>query len=374
VEEEEPRQREPSPDRFIQLDDGTGGDWEVSTGLTKKQQKRKERVETEKAEAKALGIKPGQTVQYIPGMGPIASAPAGAPAGVSQSVAATPAQAAAVAAAAAAAAAQAEKEKESNSSTATVKVPEAKIGIVIGPKGSKIKLIQEKTGARIDTSGEIFTITGPPAGVREAEVAVRDLVDKGYTALEFDDFQENFVACHPSYFPEIIGKGGVVIRKIKDELGVAVKIPEAPKNPPAGKKYKVMLAGKNTSVEQAKEVINEIMMYYHHPITHEGMVHEEIEVASWAYSYIIGKAGSELRHIQNNYKVKMNIPRDHSLNQHVVIVGEPHGVERAKVYVEKLVWNAEHAPRGRGAADQAEDTWGDEGAEEPWMKEYLYKR
>merc|ERR1719401_3118048 len=131
-------------------------------------------------------------------MGPAIDKAAAKAPGVSQSVSA-PINAAATAAAVA------EKEKEpekSNSSTVTVKVPEAKIGIVIGPKGSKIKLIQEKTGARIDTSGDVFTITGPPAGVREAEAAVKELVDKGYTALEYDDFQENFVACHPSYFPE----------------------------------------------------------------------------------------------------------------------------------------------------------------------------
>merc|ERR1719436_1979611 len=53
------------------------------------------------------------------------------------------------------------KEAEGGSSVATVKVPENKIGIVIGPKGTKIKMIQEKTGVtRIDTQGEIFTIMG----------------------------------------------------------------------------------------------------------------------------------------------------------------------------------------------------------------------
>eukprot|EP00415_Alexandrium_ostenfeldii_P000073 UN0073 len=192
--------------------------------------------------------------------------------------------------------------------------------------------------------------------------------------MEFEDFSENFVACHPSYFPDIIGKGGVVIRKIKDELGVAVKIPEAPKNPPAGKKYKVTLAGSNEKVEKAKDVINDIMMYYHHPITHEGMTHEELEVAQWLFPFIIGKAGSELRHIQNNFKVKMNIPREHSVNQKVVIVGDSVGVERAKTYVEKIMWKAEHEPRGRDRGEGAEDTWGDEGEDEPWMRDYIYRR
>jgi len=370
VEEERPA-REPSPVRYVEIDDGTGGDWDMATGITKKQQKRKERKEEEVAVAKAAGVKVGQAINYIPGMGPEPKAGAKAPA-VSQSVTA-PVNAAATAAAVA------EKEKEpttSNTSSASVKVPESKIGIVIGPKGAKIKLLQEKTGARVDTSGEIFTVTGPPDAVAQAEIAIKELVEKGYCALEYEDFSEHFIAVHPSYFPEIIGKQGAVIRKIKDEVGVSVNIPsDAPKNPPATKKYKVTLAGTSAAVEKAKEVINDIIMYYHHPITHPDQVHEEIEVPGWCISFIIGKGGSELKHIQNNYKVKMNVPREQSLNKNVVIVGERWNVDRAKAYVEKVLWNAEHAPRGRDRGEGGgDDGWGDDEDVEDWMKDYLYKR
>merc|ERR1719401_1375693 len=305
-------------------------------------------------------------------MGPAIDKAAAKAPGVSQSVSA-PINAAATAAAVA------EKEKEpekTNSSTVTIKVPESKIGIVIGPKGAKIKLIQEKTGARIDTTGEMFTVTGPPEGVSEAETAINELIQKGYCTMEYEDFSEHFVACHPSYFPELIGKQGCVIRKIKDELGVSVNIPsDAPKNPPASKKYKVTLAGSATAVEKAKEVINDIIMYYHHPITHENKVHEEVEVPNWCLSYIIGKAGCELRHIQNNYDVKVNVPREQSVNKNVVIVGEKDRVDRAKTYIEKVLWNAEHAPRGRDKGDGvADDGWGDDEEVEGWMKDYIYKR
>merc|ERR1719433_666112 len=305
-----------------------------------------------------MGLKPGAAQPYIPGMGPANDKASAKAPGVSQSVSA-PANAAATAAAVA------EKEKEpekTNQSVVTIKVPEERIGIVIGPKGAKIKLIQEKTGARIDTTGEMFTVSGTPEGVGEAETAINELIQKGYCAMEYEDFAENFVACHPSYFPELIGKQGKVIRKIKDELGVAVNIPsDTPKNPPASKKYKVTLAGSAAAVEKAKDVINDIIMYYHHPITHENMVHEEIEVPGWCLSYIIGKAGSELRHIQNNFQVKVNVPREQSVNKNVVIVGEKDRCERAKAYIEKVLWNAENAPRGRDRGEgRGDDGWGDE--------------
>jgi len=366
-EEEEVKERKEELINYF-IDDGTGGDWEVNTGLSKKQQRRKEREAEEKAAAKAAGIRPGVQQQYIPGMAPVGAS-------------SQPSSKASQAVAAAEVAAILNKKSEvevpapGSVSSATVKVPEKKIGIVIGPKGSKIQLIQEKTGAKIDTTGEIFTITGPPAAVSQAEMAIKELVEKGYCAMQYEDFAENFVNVHPSCFPDLIGKQGVVIREIKDKLGVEVSIPQVPPGAAASKKFKVGLAGSTANVEKAKNVINDIVMYGHSELTHPGQVHAEVEVEPWCYKYIIGKGGSELKHIQHNWKVRVNIPREHSACQQVLIVGEQDQVDRAKTYMEKMLWEAENQSRGRDKVDNSYgDVWGDEGEEEDWMKAYLYKR
>jgi len=371
---EEPVKEKTEVTQPFEMDDGSGG-WEQSTGLSKKAQNRQQKaleIQAQGSQVKNQKVVPGlgPSDQNIPGMAPKLNQ--------AEVNAVLKSAAAAGAAARAAIEAQAaeEKQKESNQSTATIKVPEAKIGIVIGPKGSKIKLIQEKTGVtRIDTSGEVFTIMGEPAAVASAEKAIKELIEKGYCAMAFDNFKEEQVAVHPGCFPDLIGKQGAVIKAMKSELGVEVGMPETPKTPPAGKKYKVTIAGKTENVEKAKEVIDHIVAYGYHEITHPGFSHEEVEVPGWAYSFLIGKAGSELRHIQNNYKVKVNIPREHSVCQEVVVVGEKHDVDRAKAYIEKLLWNAENQSKGRSKADGAIDTWGDDKEEEEdWMKAYLYKR
>ncbi|CAE8732680.1 unnamed protein product, partial [Polarella glacialis] len=319
--------------------------------------------------------------KVIPGMGPGGSIPGMAPGKGSQDVKGiTPDQIIAnVSAKAAAAQAQADAEQKEllrNQSSATIQVPEAKIGRVIGPKGANIKLIQEKSGVtRIDTTGDVFVITGPPAAVSMAENAIKELIEKGFMSLAYDNFKEDYVQVHPSSFPDLIGKQGVIIRKMKEELGVEVSIPETPKNSPPGKKFKVTIAGIGDKVELAKQVINDICMYTHHEITHPGVVHAEIEVPQWAYSFLIGKAGSELRHIQNNYKVKVNIPREHSNCQEVLVIGEQVNVDRCKLYIEKILANAEEVSKGRDRNDsKAEDPWGAEEPEEEWMKSYMYKR
>mmetsp|Transcript_35713 Transcript_35713/g.102624 ORF Transcript_35713/g.102624 Transcript_35713/m.102624 type:complete len:134 (-) Transcript_35713:63-464(-) len=79
------------------------------------------------------------------------------------------------------------------------------------------------------------------------------------------------------------------------------------------------------------------------------------------------KGGSE--------EVRVDIPREHSINEKVLIVGELDAVTRAKAYIDKLIWNAENQSKGRDKADNATaDPWGDEEPEEPWMKSYMYKR
>merc|ERR1712087_888357 len=110
-----------------------------------------------------------------------------------------------------------------------------------------------------------------PWAVAQVEKAIKDLVEKGYSSIQYDDC-ESFVKVHPSYIPVIIGKHGKVIRKIKEELGVEVSIPQLRlgQNENSAKKLKVGLAGAAENVEKAKRCINDIMMYYHSEITHSG--------------------------------------------------------------------------------------------------------
>jgi|EP00927_Polykrikos_kofoidii_P022351 rRNA processing protein Krr1/Pno1 len=358
---------------FQQVDDGTGADWETCTGLTKKQARQKERQEEAAKAAKAAGPAAVNN-KYIPGLVPAPGQhiPGMAPATKGSAKVADVAPGKKEAEAKAASGEQ-EVAPKADAFTATVQVPEKVVGIVIGPKGSKLKMIQEKTGVtRIDTSGDTFTITGPADAVAAAEKAINDLKVKGYTELAFEDFSENVVKVHPKTFPDLIGKGGVTIMALKEQLKVEITIP---KTGPAGGKWNVTIAGKQQDVERAKQVINELQMYYHSEVTHPGQVHEEIEVPAWAYAWIIGKAGSELRHIQNNYKVRMYIPREGvSTNENVVIVGEKSDVPRAVAYVQKVLSGAADASKGRDRQEKADDGWGDEGEEEDWMKQYMYKR
>jgi len=253
------------------------------------------------------------------------------------------------------------------------------IGRIVGPKGATMKMMQEASECKIDINNDVVTITGPEDGMPIAVTAIKELCEKGFCGLAYGaDFQEQGMQVHPIYFSELIGKEGKVIRAIKDQLKVELSIPKIPQNAKVRemtKKLKVGFAGRKADVEKAKEVVSDIIMYYHHEITHPDQVHKEIEVEPHQTRFIIGKGGSESRHIQNSYRVKMYIPNEHSANEKLLIVGESLNVERAHKYIINAIEAAEVKAKsgGRGGGEGAEDYWGDE-EHESWMDQYMYKR
>jgi len=386
-EEEAPKKQEAAPLGFFEMDDGKGGDWEVSTGQSKKQQKRKEKEDEKKklaeeeaiaaAKAEKAAQKAAAAAAKAGGNKP-KSADAEAKAKAKAAAKAEPVTTPAVAVVSATAVAEKEKPEEKPKEvdpnvSATVKVPQEKIGRVIGPKGSNISLIKEKTGVKtIDTAGEMVTIVGLPDAVVLAEHAVRELIEKGYMSMAFEDFQEDSMNVVSSCIPNLIGERGAIIQVIKKECKVEIDIAQVAKNSKT-KTVKVSIAGGKEGVDKAKEIVSAIEKYSHHEVTHPGWSHTELEVEEWRYRFLIGKGGSEMRHIQNNYKVRVNIPREDSATDKVVVIGEERDVERAVKYIEKVLYESEQ-PRGRGAPEKAEDNWGDEGPEEAWMSAYMYKR
>lgn len=359
----------------IQFDDGTGGEWETCTGVSKKQQRRKENKAAAAAQLQSLygqqvSAKVAASNMKVVGMEFLDEPKKGGSAAAlaSQSLLATK---------------EPSKPAGPPVTTVTIEVPESRIGIVIGPKGATIKAIQEKSGGcRIDTTNNLFTLTGPAPAVQTAESAMRDLIEKGYTSLTFDDFQENGVMVHAGSFPDIIGRkvieqnkeAGYVIRKIKEALGVEINIPKTPQTVNPGKKYKVGIAGSTEKVERAKEVLTNIATYYHDELTHPEETHAEIEVPEWQHRYLIGTKGSEMKHIQKNFKVRVYIPREYSYCQNVLVVGEKDNVVRASTYIEKILWNSENASKGRDRDGGGGDFHEDDEEYEPWMDQYVYKR
>ena len=271
-----------------------------------------------------------------------------------------------------------------------VNIDAQKIGIVIGQKGVTINSIRDATGVEItmpkekDPSSPTVEaqLFGPADGIVKATKAINDLCIKGYSALlAGPDFKEGSIAVHPMYLPEIIGKGGSCIRSIQEHTGVKISVPsDVPKDDKALRR--IFVAGPKDKVSKAKDLIKEITTYFHTAATHPDFVHAEMDIQQKYYNVLIGKNGSERKHIQANFKVSLHIPNADSVTKNVLVVGKQANVDTAQRYIEnKLieVANREAMRLAEASAPkvptvpQGVPTWTpDDEVHEEWMDEFTH--
>jgi hypothetical protein len=100
----------------------------------------------------------------------------------------------------------------------------------------------------------------------------------------------------------------VYIKAIQENFQVKVLIPPTPAPAPGSRSspvnVKIGVSGQKENVIKTKALIKELLMYHHTQVTHPGLEHVEVEIDPHFYNYIIGAKGAEIRHIQNNFKVK----------------------------------------------------------------------
>lgn len=115
------------------------------------------------------------------------------------------------------------------------------------------------------------------------------------------------------------------------------------------------------NVKQAKQVIKDICAYHHHPITHPGLIHQEVYVPQEFFHCVIGTRGSEIKHIRGNYKVEVYMPSNESwcVTENVVCVGKSDDVEKAISYI-KLLMDRDSELREQKYSDDAygDDSYG----------------
>ena len=110
-------------------------------------------------------------------------------------------------------------------------------------------------------------------------------------------------------------------------------------------------------------------------MTHPGQIHAEMDVPSALYNYIIGAKGSEIKHIQANFKVSVHIPNADTISRNILIVGDPPGVKNAEKYIQKII---DQALADKEHAEKMADSWVDgvgeteEDTHEQWMDAYVH--
>mmetsp|Transcript_2633 Transcript_2633/g.4250 ORF Transcript_2633/g.4250 Transcript_2633/m.4250 type:complete len:465 (-) Transcript_2633:69-1463(-) len=242
-------------------------------------------------------------------------------------------------------------------STDSITIDAKKVGIIIGPKGATMLAIQDATGCKLDVNAPskddkptnanakaTVVLSGDKDAVKAAKKAILELAAKGFaTILQSENFGETTMAVHPRYLSEIVGPGGRTIQALQKTLDVKLSIPPTDwkpnNNQGAGqvKPCNVGIAGSKENSKTAKAVIQALMKYHHHEVTHPGMIHEEVYVPSEFFHCVIGPRGSEIKHIRGNYKVDIYMPNAESTTDNVLVVGKMANVDKAIAYINTLM-------------------------------------
>merc|ERR1712168_267287 len=234
--------------------------------------------------------------------------------------------------------------------TAEVSVPYEFHRFIIGQKGVGVRDMMNKFDVNIrvpaqDANSDVILISGVPTNVDAATIGLAEKV-KELEAEKEVKIQKSFevtVEVNPEYHPKIIGRGGEVIKKLREDYDVQIQLPkkEAPNS------EVITITGFEADANAAKEAILKIVGQY------ESMVQEEVSIDPRVHSMIIGKRGRSIRKIMEDYKVDIRLPRGGDDPSLVVVSGDDDNVQDCIEYLKLL--EEEHIQ--------------DE-ADKEWMKQY----
>ena len=235
--------------------------------------------------------------------------------------------------------------------TAEVSVPFEFHRFIIGQKGVGVRDMMNRYDVNIrvpaqDAKSDVILISGVPTNVESAKEGLAEKVAELEKEKE-DKAQKSFevkVEVNPDYHPKIIGRGGAVMSKIRDDFDVQIQLPRKEEEDASI----ITITGYEKNSNDARDVILKIVGQF------ESMVHEEVSIDPRVHSMIIGKRGRSIRKIMDDFKVDIRLPREGDEDPSLVVIsGDDENVQdcidHLKIMEEEYIQDA---------------------ADKEWMKQY----
>ncbi|KAF1799839.1 hypothetical protein V8B55DRAFT_1542057 [Mucor lusitanicus] len=182
-----------------------------------------------------------------------------------------------------------------------------------GPKGTTLNAIVGETEAVVRFGPkEKVEVRGLTKDVNQVMASLQ----KAFDAVQQDDFTKPYTAeffIPANFSAHIIGKAGIHINKLKDDLGVKIDIGDNNKSEEktaAGKKdkknaepVKVVIQGPKINVEAAKERINSQVSNLADQVT------LSLKVPKAFHRFLIGPSGRYVKKLEDKYNVFIKFPK-----------------------------------------------------------------
>ncbi|XP_077427529.1 far upstream element-binding protein 2 isoform X2 [Vanacampus margaritifer] len=282
--------------------------------------------------------------------------------------------------------------------TEECRVPDGMVGLIIGRGGEHINKIQRDSGCKVqiahDSAGlseRTVSLTGAPDAIQRAKALIDEIVSRGHDSPngQTRSMQEMVIPAGKAGL--IIGKGGETIKQLQERAGVKMILIQDGTQPPNVDKP-LRIIGDPFKVQQAKEMVNEILRDRHH--TEFGEVTEygsrmggggggggggvDIAVPRHAVGVVIGRSGEMIKKIQSDAGVKIQFKPDDGTGPEKIahITGPPDQCQHAASIITDLLQSirtrddggeggppgAGMPPGGRGRG-RGQGNWGPPGGE-----------
>lgn len=214
-------------------------------------------------------------------------------------------------------------EEQSRKGFERITVPKLYHAFITGPYGERAAAIAAETGARIhipppSAPSEDIVIAGEKTGVLSAKAQIQEI---------YDDMAKKISTVHvevpKSQHKYVIGARGITIQEILKKTEVSVEMP-----PPDSSSGTITLHGPYTKIGMALSMVREKA---------NSVKTATVEAPTWIHKYIIGKNGSNIRKITQDYN-KIHVDITHSEDR-IKIDGPPEDVERAQLELDAFVKN-----------------------------------
>lgn len=233
-----------------------------------------------------------------------------------------------------------EYERE-NGYTETICVPNDVLSRVIGKKGEEIKDISARAEVSLNRKKvpeeeqkkqgyAEFEIVGSHAGIKKAKGYIKSIIDR------VENQETVTLNIDPKYHRYLIGPGGSTKRQI------ILKAGGSDENVYEFRKY-LQVPNKGSDSDEIictgdKRVIDKIVKEVNRIVSEqERITSETVQVPKKKHRLLIGAGGSVRRSLEDEFKVRLNIPRVNVESDEVTIRGLPENIAKAKAKIETIV-------------------------------------
>jgi rRNA processing protein Krr1/Pno1 len=245
----------------------------------------------------------------------------------------------------------------------TIPISRGQLGKLIGPKGTTIKKFEEHFSVQIsqpqsepgepETAQTKVTVEGDDREhVQNAVTAIRQFLITSVAPWSEHQLVTESVDVPKRSVREILGDQGKIKALIGKASRTQIVVPLVNDNDVNGSATIKITGAKAEDLAKAKDIIEEIVLFHCHPITHPELTYMQMDVPQKYHGRILGSRGAHAARLEHEYKVRVFMPSQQQPN--LVVVGDnEENVIRCMDAIEDIMDDTDKKDVARAEADAA---------------------